>query len=196
MSNKPETVYGKPIDVYFAELADRIDAATASNIDNICKAAIEAIAFLAHVGETGDGRLHLGDIVNIDYVKARLQTVIVYCEMRPMVRNGDSALQSVNNMAAMRGALRLIKQMGIDLRNVVSLLDRKDGRREQCLKTSIEIYQTAERALFEPPRNCDLFATVKDAAIEFSKLRNNPHPCPDFIFSEWLLAPATKGGAA
>lgn len=104
-------------------------------------------------------------------------------------------LLSAGHAAAMRGALRLIKQMGIDLRNVVSLLDRKDGRREQCLKTSIEIYQTAERALFEPPRNCDLFATVKDAAIEFSKLRNNPHPCPDFIFSEWLLAPATKGGA-
>jgi hypothetical protein len=57
------------------------------------------------------------------------------------------------------------------------------------------IIDRAESALAVPVRNCDRFATVKDAAIEFSKLRNNPHPCPDFVFSEWLLAIAAEGGA-
>ena len=57
------------------------------------------------------------------------------------------------------------------------------------------VSKKARDALAAPVRNCDRFATVKDAAIEFSKLRNNPHPCPDFVFSEWLLAPAAEGGA-
>jgi len=54
------------------------------------------------------------------------------------------------------------------------------------------LLEQARSALALPLRNCDMFATVKDAAIEFSKLRNNPHPCPDFVFSEWLLAPAAE----
>ena len=57
------------------------------------------------------------------------------------------------------------------------------------------VCKKARDALAAPGRNCDRFATVKDAAIEFSKLRNNPHPCPDFVFSEWLLAIAEEGGA-
>lgn len=40
----------------------------------------------------------------------------------------------------------------------------------------------------KPLRNCDKYTTVKDAAIAFSKRRNNPHPCPDFTFSVWLYA--------
>lgn len=36
-------VFGKPISFYFAELADRIDAANASNVENIGGAAIEAM---------------------------------------------------------------------------------------------------------------------------------------------------------
>ena len=48
-------------------------------------------------------------------------------------------------------------------------------------------------ALSTPPRNCDRFATVKDAAIAFARERQDaPHPCPDFTFSAWLFAPATK----
>ena len=47
------------------------------------------------------------------------------------------------------------------------------------------------QALAVPPRNCDRFATVKDAAIAFARERQDaPQPCPDFTFSAWLLAPA------
>ena len=111
-------------------------------------------------------------------------------------------LLSAGHAAAMRGALRLIKQMGIDLRNVVSLLDRKDGRREQCLKTSIEIYQTAERALFEPPRNCDLYGgdykMLHTAWFDWSGSPSgcNPDGTVKLTFGEWLLATEKKGGAA
>ena len=82
-------VFGKPIAQYLAELADRIDAANASNVENIGGAAIEAIALLGRIGKTGDGRIHLHDLVNIDNAKARLQTAIAHCEMRSTVRNGD-----------------------------------------------------------------------------------------------------------
>lgn len=60
-----------------------------------------------------------------------------------------------------------------------------------------ESIDNARAALSAPPRNCDRFATVKDAAIAFARERQDaPQPCPDFTFSAWLLAPATekKGG--
>jgi len=51
----------------------------------------------------------------------------------------------------------------------------------------------AHAALAAPARNCNRFATVKDAAIAFARERQDaPQPCPDFIFSAWLLAPATE----
>ena len=60
-----------------------------------------------------------------------------------------------------------------------------------------EAYCKAEAALDAPPKNCDRFATVKDAAIAFARERQDaPQPSPDFTFSAWLLAPASekKGG--
>ena len=88
---------------------------------------------------------------------------------------------SVGNAAVMRKAL-------MDIDKAVW----HGGRTTQGEK---DAHWLATTALTTPPRNCDMFATVKDAAIEFSKLRNNPHPCPDFVFSEWLLAIAEEGGA-
>ena len=50
-----------------------------------------------------------------------------------------------------------------------------------------------QAALAAPPRNCDRFATVKEAAIAFAaEVKNQPHPCPDFTFSTWLLSPVTE----
>ena len=62
-----------------------------------------------------------------------------------------------------------------------------------------DVRMLLQEALRMPPRNCDRFATVKDAAIAFARERQDaPHPCPDFTFSAWLLAPAKKkeGGAS
>ena len=61
------------------------------------------------------------------------------------------------------------------------------AQRDLCeAKTAIQ------KALSAPPRNCDRFKSVKEAAIEFSKRRDNPQPCPDFTFSAWLFATAEE----
>lgn len=53
----------------------------------------------------------------------------------------------------------------------------------------------AKAALAEPPRNCDKYATVKEATEAFARERQDmPHPCPDFTFSRWLLTPVKKEG--
>ena len=59
-----------------------------------------------------------------------------------------------------------------------------------CMRSVAEVCRAA---LAAPPRNCDRFATVKDAAIAFARERQDaPQPCPDFTFSAWLLAPAPE----
>ena len=61
-----------------------------------------------------------------------------------------------------------------------------------------DVAKIVDAALSAPPRNCDRFATVKDAAIAFARERQDaPQPCPDFTFSAWLFALATEkeGGA-
>lgn len=78
---------------------------------------------------------------------------------------------------------------------IKELCDRLNKEAELFYSPRATVSLKAREALAAPVRNCDRFATVKDAAIEFSKLRNNPHPCPDFVFSEWLLAIAEEGGA-
>lgn len=84
-----------------------------------------------------------------------------------------------NNAAAMREALLKITGLfrDIDLTN-----DTPEN----------EAYAIAAFALSAPARNCDRFKSVKEAAIEFSKRRDNPQPCPDFTFSEWLFEQAEE----
>ena len=55
----------------------------------------------------------------------------------------------------------------------------------------------ARTALAAPARNCDKYATVKEATEAFARERQDmPHPCPDFTFSRWLLTPVKKEGGA
>ena len=84
----------------------------------------------------------------------------------------DAAELALSNMVAMRETLRQIKQMGIDLRNIIPHLDKNW---EQCLKATIKIYQAAERALFEPPRNCDV-GTAEEQQNRFNRFCR---PCAD-----------------
>ena len=48
----------------------------------------------------------------------------------------------------------------------------------------------AEALAGKPLRNCERFDSVKEAAIAFAHERKDqPQPCPDFMFSAWLLDP-------
>lgn len=83
------------------------------------------------------------------------------------------------NAAAMREALEEIDRVVFDKR--------------RHTKEEVEAHRLATEALTVPPRNCDRFATVKEAAIAFARERQDaPQPCPDFIFSAWLFAPAAE----
>lgn len=111
------TVYGKPIALYFAELADRI------------KAALK---------------------------------------------------QELCNGAAMRDAL-------------VQISGIAEAHFAGGAPNPYTISDIANAALSAPPRNCDRFSSVKEAAMAFAaEVRDKPHPCPDFTFSAWLYAPATE----
>jgi len=131
------------------------------------------------VDENGEACFHGHSLREVEFM-------ILDDEWEKKLREKDAEIErlkhsSVGNAAVMRKAL-------MDIDKAVW----HGGRTTQGEK---DAHWLATTALTTPPRNCDMFATVKDAAIEFSKLRNNPHPCPDFVFSEWLLAPAAEGGA-
>ena len=117
-------VFGKPIAQYLAELANRIDAATEYEAMRIK----EAIAYLERVGETGDGRLHFGDLMRIENAKVMLKIVIALRKAEPTAHNGGSAPQTVYNTAAMHDALENLVY-NIELRasvfDVFSIVDRK-----------------------------------------------------------------------
>ena len=93
--------------------------------------------------------------------------------------------KAVGNAAAMREVLEALSAWA----NIV-----KDNPKDKTAMECVEFIETVvSSALAEPPRNCDRFATVKDAAIAFARERQDaPHPCPDFIFSTWLYAPSTE----
>jgi hypothetical protein len=102
--------------------------------------------------------------------------------------NNASAVDTAGNNAAMREALVAIRK--------ALLLDSGMGT---CTAFHAEVDRLTAAALAAPPRNCDRFDTVKDAAIAFARERQDaPQPCPDFTFSAWLFAPAKKkeGGAS
>ena len=124
------------------------------------------------VDENGEACFHGHSLREVEFM-------ILDDEWEKKLREKDAEIErlkhsSVGNAAVMRKAL-------MDIDKAVW----HGGRTTQGEK---DAHWLATTALTTPPRNCDMFATVKDAAIEFSKLRNNPHPCPDFVFSEWLLA--------
>lgn len=135
------TVFGKPIARYFAELADRLDAATASEAMRLK----EALAYLEHVGETGDGRLHFSDMVRVGNAKAMLKIIIAHRETESTVHNCNCVPQTVHNMAAMYEALVAVKKLF-------------DGR--IMWQSSIRAcHKQVNAALVEPPRNCDIYGT-------------------------------------
>jgi len=90
------------------------------------------------------------------------------------------------NAAKMREAMEW-------LREIIGDWNASDAPIQYCQYCNA--LDNIDAALSEPPRNCDRYANVHDAAIAFSKLRNVPHPCPDFTFSTWLMDKA-EGGAA
>ena len=112
-------------------------------------------------------------------------------ENRENVNNAAAVDGGVNNAAAidaLKGVYRILETLQpftLHLNNV-SLM--REFRNRLCRAKKV-----VDVALSAPPRNCDRFATVKDAAIAFARERQDaPHPCPDFTFSVWLFAPATK----
>ena len=82
-----------------------------------------------------------------------------------------------------------------------AMITIRDKAHEQYINDygidTVWIQDVANAALAAPPRNCDRFETVKEAAEAFARERQNmPHPCPDFTFSRWLLTPVKKEGGA
>lgn len=149
-------VFGKPIAQYLAELADRIDAATASDAMRIK----EAIAYLERVGGAGDGRLHFSDLMRIENAKVMLKIVIAFRKAEPTAHNGGSAPQTVYNMAAMYKALVAVKKL-FDGR----IMFQSDIR--NC-------HKQVNAALVEPPRNCDIYGTPTELDKAFE------HECVKF----------------
>lgn len=95
--------------------------------------------------------------------------------------------ENVNNAAAVDGGVN-----NAAMREALERLLHGEYR-DRC-----EVTEIAHAALTAPPRNCDRFATVKEAGIAFAREKiDAPQPCPDFTFSAWLFAPAKEqeGGA-
>lgn len=71
--------------------------------------------------------------------------------------------------------------------------DDKDGMDDPYCADGHILSDMARAALSAPVRNCDRFNTVLEAAKAFAaEYQKQPHPCPDFIFSRWLLATAAE----
>ena len=177
------TVFGKPVARYFAELAARIDAATASETMRLK----EAIAYLENVGSAGDGRLLFSDMMRVGNAKAMLKIIIAHREAETTVNNGNSEPQTVYNMAAMRDALLAVKKLF-------------DGR--LMFQESIRAcHEKVNRALSEPSRNCDMFGgdfkMLHTAWFDWtgSPSGYNADGTVKLTFGEWLLVTAKKGGA-
>ena len=186
-------VFGKPIAQYLAELADRIDAATASDAMRIK----EAIAYLERVGETEDGRLHFGDLMRIENAKVMLKIVIAFRKAEPTAHNGGSAPQTVYNMAAMYMALVAVKKLFDGRIHFGDIASIGIAKAELC------------KALEEPPRNCDV-GTADEQAKRFEQFCGSVEglcdkceldkpgvvPTCGVLWSQWTYkAPAQKGGA-
>ena len=177
-------VFGKPIAWYFAELADRIDAATASEAVWLK----EAVAYLERVGEVRDGRLHFNDLLMIDCAKVTLKAAIVRRETESTAHNCGSAPQTVHNMAAMRDALVAVKKLF-------------DGRLmfQQAIRAC---HEKVYRALAEPPRNCDMYSgdykMLHSAWWDWtgSPSGQNADGTVKLTFGKWLLATTRKKGGA
>ena len=170
------TVFGKPIARYFGELADRIDAATASDAMRIK----EAIAYLERVGETEDGRLHFGDLMRIENAKVMLKIVIAFRKAEPTAHNGGSAPQTAHNMAAMYKALLAVKKLF-------------DGR--IMFQPAIrDCHKQVNAALVEPPRNCDIYGTPTelDKAFEHECVKSREGKCKPWSCS----VPAGTGASS
>ena len=172
------TVFGKPIARYFGELADRLDAATASEAMRLK----EALAYLEHVGETGDGRLHFSDMVRVGNAKAMLKIIIAHRETESTVHNCNCVPQTVHNMAAMRDALVRIEKTAQAARTCNA---NEDVLRDVYLEDIIKLCTTA---LAEPPRNCDV-GTAEEQEARYLKLKKEhikqityrPHVGPSFF---------------
>ena len=81
-----------------------------------------------------------------------------------------------------------------------ALITIRDKAHEQYVNDygidTVWIQDVANAALAAPARNCDKYATVKEATEAFAREQDMPHPCPDFTFSRWLLTPVKKEGGA
>lgn len=183
-------VFGKPIARYFGELADRIDAATASEAMRLK----EALAYLEHVGETGDGRLHFSDMVRVGNAKAMLKIIIAHRETESTVHNCNCVPQTVHNMAAMRDALVRIEKTAQAARTCNA---NEDVLRDVYLEDIIKLCTTV---LAAPPRNCDMFdgdaKMLHTAWFDWtgSPSGHNADGTVKLTYGEWLLVLASKKG--
>ena len=94
--------------------------------------------------------------------------------------------QPIGNAAAMYAAL---KEMQARL-----VAGVQDG-----MMDCYEALEIVEKALAEPPRNCERFNTKEDAAMAFNEERNTFIP-QSLLWQlgewlDWLFAPAKKGAA-
>ena len=113
------------------------------------------------------------------------------------VMSGKVAVEHVpvGNAAALREAvvalLDALDSLGCDeaTATLAAFVPDMADSSAKCLAA----FRKAKDALSAPPRNCDRFNTVREAAIAFAaEYQKQPHPCPDFIFSRWLLATAAE----
>ena len=118
------------------------------------------------------------------------------CLLGAAIQQKRNEVNSIGNTAALRDALK----------KVTTWADSGEGESEfGCEDCVHDREEMARAALDEPARNCDVFATLKDAREAFQKMRGHRvwgdvelWDDRDEIgeFFRWLFAAAEKGGEA
>ena len=163
-----------------------------------CEAKRQSISLL--LGIDDDYFNKLLDRLDAAHKREIEATAAKCCQLGRLAGYGASEIKhqqdAVGDAAKLREALkRIVDERGIldFCHNNISSKTWEDW--DKIYKTLRKWIDEAMSALAAPPRNCDRFETVKEAAEAFARERQDmPHPCPDFTFSRWLLTPVKKEG--
>ena len=146
------TVYGKPLDVYYAELADRIEAAHKREVD-------------------------------------KLNSVIQAQRSAFDAEQDRQRRAAPSDAAAMREALD----------EILETINKWRANNEMEHWQYSQLWDIANAALAEPPRNCDLYDSKEFArkvheeyCSKYISAASNKFDFP-MEFDDWLFATATKG---
>lgn len=172
------TVYGKPINIYFAELADRAEAAAKREVDALKQRLAELNA----------------EIAAKDAVIMRLNDALAEEQKRSGLHGNMAKLRAV-----VEDLLYMAKRFAAKTPATETVIF--DSKTHETLKT-INYHKTiekAEAALAAPSRNCDMFGgdfkMLHTAWFDWtgSPSGHNADGTVKLTFAEYLLATTKKG---